>query len=156
MSGIEPFQEDASTDSNNINNNIPGISVTSNVVGGIIFVLLLLIVVLTSALVLGLYCTWKRNKRQSSGRGCESVAQITTMVEKDVDGYSFTENKSYPRFIHASTTVTRGNEYGDSRSAADPPYAVPMFEAHPEGYDKQMLGEVVLPDTNEDHDYEVI
>ena len=90
------------------------------------------------------------------GRGCEDGVQVTSIVEKDADGFSFTENKSYPRFIHASTAVTRGNEYGDSRGAVDPPYAVPMFEAHLEGYDKQVLGEVVLPDANEDHDYEVI
>ncbi len=47
-------------------NDVPGISVTSNVVGGIVFVLLFVIVALIFALVFGMYCVWKRSRKRNS------------------------------------------------------------------------------------------
>ena len=87
----------------------------------------------------------------SSGIAILGGVQITTVAEDNLEEITCTQNKSNPRFLHASSAALKENEYGESQeSDADSPYAIPMFEAH---IDRQKLGKVVI---DEDPVYEMI
>lgn len=85
--------------------------------------------------------------------------QITTVTAEDnLEEITCTQNQSYPRFLHANSTVPGENECGESHeSDVDAPYATPMFGARTEDYDRQKSGRAVIMDaSDEDPGYEMV